>query len=87
MYKEIKISQGSMIDYIGVNFDYIVPSEVSITMDDCERSILFECGVWLLRVTPAASTLFDTHDASKASHKRCGSSAPLWPSCYTLQKG
>ncbi len=38
-------------------------------MGNCERSILSECGVWPLRATPAASTLFDTCDAPKASHE------------------
>ena len=38
-------------------------------MDNCERSIISECGVWPLRATPAASTLFDTRDAPKASHE------------------
>jgi hypothetical protein len=68
-YKEIKISKGKVVDYIGMTFDYIVPGQVSITMDNCERFILSECGVWPLRATPAASTLFDTRDAPKASHE------------------
>jgi hypothetical protein len=36
-------------------------------MDNCEQDILAECGVWALRCTPAASTLFDTRDAPKAT--------------------
>ena len=66
-YKEIKVSKGKILDYIGMTFDFIVPGQVSITMDNCERSILSEGGVWPLRSTPAASTLFDTRDAPKAT--------------------
>ncbi len=58
-----------MVDYIGMTFNYIVPGQVSIAMDNCERSVLSEYGVWPLRATLAASTLFDTRDASKASHE------------------
>ena len=43
-YKEIKIRKGKVVDYIGMSFDYIVPGQVSITMDNCERAILSECG-------------------------------------------
>jgi len=68
-YKEIKVSKAKVVDYIGINFDYIVPGQVCITMDNIERSILFECGVWPLRATPAASAAFDTRDAPKASHE------------------
>jgi hypothetical protein len=68
-YKKIKISKEKVVDYIGMTFDYIVSGQVSITMDNCERSILSECGVQPLRATPAAFTLFDTRDAPKASHE------------------
>ena len=37
-----------------------------ITIDNCERS---KCGVWPLRATPAAFTLYDTRDAPKANHE------------------
>jgi hypothetical protein len=66
-YKEIKVSKGKVLDYIGMTFDFIVPGQVSITMENFERSILSEGGVWPLRSTPAASTLFDTRDAPKAT--------------------
>jgi hypothetical protein len=68
-YKEIKISKGKVVDYIWLNFDYIVPGQVSITMDNCERFILSECGVWPLRATPVASSLFDTRDEPRDSHE------------------
>ena len=52
-----------------MTFNYIVPGQVSITMNNCERSIISECGVWPLRATPAASTFFDRRDAPKASRE------------------
>ena len=48
-YKKIKFSKGKVLDYIGMAFDLIVPGQVSITMDICERSILSEGGLWPLR--------------------------------------
>ena len=68
-YKEIRVNKGKVLDYIGMTFDFIVPGQVSITMDNCERSILSEGGVWPLRATPAASTLFDTRDVPKATYE------------------
>jgi hypothetical protein len=68
-YKEIKISKGKVKDCIGMTVKYIAPGQVSIAIDNCERYILSECGVWPLRATPAASTLFVTRDALKASHE------------------
>ena len=67
VYSEIKVNKGRVLDYLGMTFDFVVPGQVSITMDNCEQDILAECGVWALRCTPAASTLFDTRDAPKAT--------------------
>jgi hypothetical protein len=67
VYHDIKVNKGKVLNYIGMTFDYIVPGQVSITMENCEQSIISECGVWPLRATPAASTLFDTRDAPKAT--------------------
>ena len=50
-------------------FVFIALGQVSIALDNCKRSILFECGVWPLRATPAASTLFDIHDVLKATYE------------------
>jgi hypothetical protein len=69
-YKEIKISKGKVLDYIGMTFDFIVPGQVSITMDNFERSILSEGGVWPLRSTPVASALFETRDAPTATKEK-----------------
>ena len=66
-YKEIKINNGKTVDYIGMTFDFIVLGQVSITIDNYERSILSKLGVWPLRTSPAASILFDIRDAPKAT--------------------
>jgi len=50
-----------------MTFDFIVPGQASITMDNCVQDILAECGMWPRRSTPAASTLFDTKDAPKVT--------------------
>jgi hypothetical protein len=50
-----------------MTFDYTVLGHVSITMENCERSILSEYGVWPLRATPATNNLSDTRDAPKAT--------------------
>ncbi len=56
------------VNYIGMTFDFTVPGEVSITMENCVSDILAECGVTAARATPAAETLFDVcTDVQKAS--------------------
>ncbi len=67
VYREIKVSKGITTDYVGMTFNYIIPKQVSITMENIDRSILSECGVWPPRAPPAAATLFDTRDAPKAT--------------------
>ena len=49
-----------------MTFIFVVPGQVSITMDNCEQDILAECGVWSLRCSPTATALFDTKDAPTA---------------------
>jgi len=68
-YKELNINIRKVVDYIGMTFDTIISGQVSITMDNCERAILSECGLWPLRVIPADSTIFDTLDALKATYE------------------
>jgi hypothetical protein len=38
-------------------------------MENCERDILSDCGVWPMRHTPAAETLFDTREAPRVSEE------------------
>jgi len=38
-------------------------------MNNSKRSVLSECGLGPLRLTPVAFTLFDSHVASKAAYK------------------
>lgn len=67
-YREIKVNKGRVVDYLGMTFDYRVPGQVTITMDNCVDEILSGCGVTTTRMTPAAETLFDTRsDAIKAT--------------------
>ena len=39
-YREIKVNKGNVINYIGMSFDYTVLGQVSITMENCDLSIL-----------------------------------------------
>jgi hypothetical protein len=41
IYKDIKVSKGKVLDYIGMTFDYAVPGQVCITMDNCEHDLLY----------------------------------------------
>ncbi len=52
-----------------MTFDYVIPGQVSITMDSCERDILSDCGVWPMRHYPAAETLFETREAPRVSEE------------------
>ena len=68
VFPAISVHRGEVLDYIGMTFDFTVPGEVSITMENCVRDILSECGVTAPRATPAAETLFDVRsDVEKAS--------------------
>ena len=67
-YPQISVHRGAILDYIGMTFDFTVPGEVSITMENCVSDILAECGVTAARATPAAETLFEVRtDVQKAS--------------------
>jgi hypothetical protein len=66
-YREIKVNEGKVLDYVGMTFNFETLGEVRITMDSCVENILSECGVETLRVTPASSSLFDVRDTEKAS--------------------
>ena len=59
VFPAISVHRGDVLDYIGMTFDFTVQGEVSITMENCVRDILSECGVTLPRATPAAETLFE----------------------------
>ena len=69
VYNEVRVCKGKVLDYIGMTFDYVIPGQVSITMENCERDILSDCGVWPMRHTPAAETLFDTREAPRVSEE------------------
>jgi len=44
-YREVKVNRGKIVNYIGMTFDFALPGQVSITIENSERSILSECGV------------------------------------------
>jgi hypothetical protein len=67
VYPETRTNSGVILDYVGMTFDFTIPGEVRVTMDNCVNDILSGSGVTKTRVTPAASTLFDTRDAKKAT--------------------
>jgi hypothetical protein len=69
MYTQMKIIARKMVDSVVVTFDFIVHGQVSTTMDNYERSILSEYGMWPLRLAPAASTFFGTREAQKATNE------------------
>ncbi len=67
VYPETRTNSGAILDYVGMTFDFTIPGEVRVTMDNCVNDILSGSGVTKTRVTPAASTLFDIRDAKKAT--------------------
>lgn len=67
VYKETKIQRGKVLDYLGMTFDFSVPGEVKITMAKCVEDILAGCGVDYTRATPAAESLFDVRETTKAT--------------------
>ena len=67
VYCEIEVNKGQVLDYLGMTFGFIVPGQVSITIDNCVHDIFAECGMWPRSSTPAASTLIDTRDALKVT--------------------
>jgi hypothetical protein len=66
-YREVKVNKGKVVNYTGMSFNFDIPGQVSITIENSERSIMPECGVWPMRSTPVAPTLFETRDAPKAT--------------------
>ena len=67
VYPETKTNTGSLLDYVGMTFNFEEKGRVRVTMDDCVEDILSGCGVDTTRVTPAVATLFDVRDAPKAT--------------------
>jgi hypothetical protein len=67
VYPETRTTSGTILDYVGMTFDFTTAGEVRVTMDKCIGDILSGCGVTTTKVTPAASVLFDVRDAPKAT--------------------
>ncbi len=54
VYNERIVCKGKVLDYIGMTLEYVLFGQVSITMENCKRDILSDCGVWPTRHTSAA---------------------------------
>jgi len=68
VYPQISVHCGAILDFFGMTFDFTVPGEISITMENCVSDIRSECGVTAARATPAAETLFEIrHNVQKVS--------------------
>ena len=65
-YREVKVNMGKIVNYIAMTFNFVFLGQVSITMENSERSFLSECEVWPWRSTPASPALFETRNAPKA---------------------
>jgi hypothetical protein len=65
VYPETRTTSSTILDYVGMTFDFTTAGEVGVTMDKCIDDITSECGVTRTKVTPGASVLFDVRDAPK----------------------
>ena len=65
VYPETKTKHGTIVNYIGMTFDFSIEGEVQITMRNCVNDILKDCGVTHTKRTPAAATLFEVRDDAK----------------------
>ena len=67
LYIETRSTSGTILDYVGMTFDFATVGEVRITMDKCVDDILSGYGVMTTKVTPGAVVLFDFRDAPRAT--------------------
>jgi Reverse transcriptase (RNA-dependent DNA polymerase) len=67
VYPETRTTSGTVLDYVGMTFDFTTAGEVRVTMDKCIDDILTGCGVTTTKVTPGTSVLFDVRDALRAT--------------------
>jgi hypothetical protein len=71
-HKELKISTGSVINYIEMTFEFREEGQVRVTMENCVNDILSGFGVETALATPAVSSLFRT---------RSSGFIPMLPTC------
>ena len=62
---EISEHRGSILDFLGMTFDFTTVGKVKITMKRLVDEIIAGCGVVLERKTPAAEHLFDINESAK----------------------
>ena len=44
-YKEVSVTRGKILNYLGMTLDFRTPKQVKITMAHCVDGILSKCGV------------------------------------------
>ena len=67
VYPETRTTSGTLLDYVGMTFDFATVGEVRITMDKCVDDILSGYGVITTKVAPGAAALFDVRDVPRAT--------------------
>jgi hypothetical protein len=67
VYPETRTNSGTILDYVGMTFDFTTAGQVQVTMDKCVDDILSGCGVETTKVTAGTSALFNVRDAPKAT--------------------
>jgi hypothetical protein len=87
VYLETRTKRGLRVDYLGMTFDFTTKGEVRVTMDNSTNDTLAGCGPEITaKATPAAATLFDIRETTKASAKDQGwFHTHMSPSCSTLR--
>jgi len=69
--KEITEHRGSIVDFLGMTFDFTSKGKVRVTMQRLVDEIIAGCGVTIERKTPAAEHLFDINPmAEKLQQKQ-----------------
>ena len=68
-YTDITEHRGTIIDFLGMTFDFETEGKVRVTMQRLVDEIIAGCGVIHECATPARANLFETRDASKLDSK------------------
>jgi len=63
-YPLISVRRGKVVGYIGMTFDFRETGQVRVTMENCVNEILGDCGVKVVKKTPATEHLFHVREES-----------------------
>ena len=63
--KEITEHRGSVVDFLGMTFDFTSKGKVRVTMQRLVDETIAGCGVTMERKTPAAEHLFEVNESAK----------------------